>query len=106
MKKKILFVIAIAVIVISFLAGRVFAAGNALTGTVAPAQQTPTATKQGALTGTTPAGRINWTGAGNALTGTAKPVSVGTPGGTSIALTGTRSSGIMAVVNLFKLTWK
>lgn len=36
MKKKILFVIAIAVIVISFLVGRVFAAGNALTGTGAP----------------------------------------------------------------------
>lgn len=36
MKKKILFVIAIVVVIISFMVGRVFAAGNALTGTGAP----------------------------------------------------------------------
>lgn len=36
MKKKILLAIAIVIVVISFMVGRVFAAGNALIGTAAP----------------------------------------------------------------------
>ena len=86
------------------------AAGQALTGTMKPLPAGPRVGTPTPLTGAiNPSPAIGAIGAqGQGFTGAMTPVNINIPKtGTSIALTGTSGpKGIMAVVNLFQLTFK